>query len=203
MMCAAVWPFTNGFGRLGVRAGTARSRLLTQFLGSDRVVTETKPKCEGVDCSALGQNRNAAALSECVAWCQTRAVTRPGAACIACAMPTSHAAGICSDTVGDTWGLLMRPFVQVKDEAADPDMPVAAALPSACRYSVIMLGHTGTVFEPFTRYLKPFRLPVQDVRTLMHDLHDHAVQTAHAIVIVRRRLEHSACNNDCTPPDPP
>ena len=93
-------------------------------------------------------------------------------------------------------------WVLAQPPAADPDMPVAAALRSAYRYSVIMLGHTGTVFEPFTRYLKPFRLPAQDVRTLMHDLHDHAVQTAHAIVTLRRRLEPSACNNNCTPPDP-
>ena len=64
-----------------------------------------------------------------------------------------------------------------------------------------MLGHTGTVFEPFARYLKPFRLPAQDVRTLMHDLHDHAVRTAHAIVTLRRRLEHSAYNNDRSPPE--
>ena len=91
-------------------------------------------------------------------------------------------------------------WVLAQPPAADPGMPVAAALPSAYRYSVIMLGHTGTAFEPFT-YLKPFWLPVQDVRTLMHDLHDHAVQTAHAIVTLRRRLEHSACSKDCTPPD--
>ena len=59
-------------------------------------------------------------------------------------------------------------WVLAQPPAADPDMPVAAALPSACRYSVIMLGYTGTVFEPLTRYLKPFRRPAQDVRTLMY-----------------------------------
>ena len=69
--------------------------------------------------------------------------------------------GLCSALRDAGWVLAQSP-------AADPDLPVAAALPSACRYSVIMLGHTGTVFEPFTRYLKPFRRPAQDVRTLMY-----------------------------------